>query len=575
VFGVLSLIVYSLLFVVSFKYVVVVLMADNRGEGGILALTALLPERPLDRSGVRPILVGVGILGAALLCGAGMITPAITVLGAIEGLEIATPALREFVVPISVVVLLMVFAIQRYGTHRIGRLYGPVMLVWFIAIAALGVRGIALAPGVLDSVRPQHAIAFVSANGWEAFAVFGAVVLVTTGAEALYADLGHFGRRPIRIAWFALVLPALLLNYFGQGALLTQDAGASRPFFQLAPSWALLPLVVLSTVAAVIASQALISGVFSLTRSAVQLGYAPRVQILHTSAVEGGQVYLPAINGLLAISTVLIVIAFGSSDSLAAAYGIAVTMTMTCTVLLLYVVAVERWEWPVPAVAALTAAFLAVDLTFLGANLLKVQQGGWLALAIAALLFTLMTTWKTGRRLVAQRVATRAVPLNEFIAGLAAAGLPRVPGTAVFMSAQPTGTPPALAHNVGRNKILHECVIILNVRTLKDPVVPPKHRISLEPLGNGVYDVWAMYGFMEQPDVPQALEQLRALGVPVDPADVTYFLSRETLIATKRPGMALWREKLFILLARNAGRPTDYFRLPGDRVVELGVQVEM
>jgi KUP system potassium uptake protein len=582
VLGVLSLIVYSLLMVVSVKYIAVVLRADNQGEGGILALTALLPRRTEENRGgrsiaqpARPVLVGIGIFGAALLYGDGMITPAITVLGATEGLEVATPLFAPFVVPISVAILVGVFAVQRFGTHRIGRLYGPIMVLWFVALAVLGLRGIVTAPIVLYAFDPRYGVSFFVENGWYGFAVLGAVVLVTTGAEALYSDLGHFGRRPIRLAWFMLVLPSLLLNYFGQGALLVLTPDSTQPFFQLAPSWALYPLVGLSTLAAIIASQALISGAFSLTRGAVQLGYAPRVDVEHTSSSERGQVYVPQVNWFLAASTILIVLGFQSSGALAAAYGIAVTLTMVCTALLLRVVALERWKWPPMLVLGLTVVFLSIDFAFLGANLLKVQQGGWLPLVIGAAIFTLMTTWKTGRTLLSERLSARAVPLEDFLRQALASGPARVPGTAVYMTAHPRGTPPALAHNVRYNKVLHRTVVVLTVRTIQAPYVDERHRLSVSALGEGFFDVWVQCGFMEDPDVPQALAQARANGAPIDEDDIAYFLGRETIIPTHESGMAPWRERLFVLMARNAVRPTAYFRLPADHVIELGVQVEM
>ena len=572
VLGVLSLIIYSLLLVISVKYIAVVMRADNDGEGGILALTALVL-----RGGTAPraILVLLGIFGAALLYGDGMITPAITVLGAIEGLNVVTPLFEPFVVPLAVVILVGVFAIQRYGTHRVGGLFGPGMVIWFVVIALLGVIWIVRNPAVLEALDPTYAVRFFRENGWHGFVVLGAVFLVVTGGEALYADMGHFGKRPIRVAWFVLVLPALLLNYFGQGALLLEQPGVTNPFFQLAPAWALLPLVALATAAAIIASQALISGSFSITRQAIQLGLAPRLEVEHTSSREMGQVYVPQVNWFLAVSTILIVIGFGSSGALAAAYGIAVTMTMILTALLLHVVATERWKWPLPVALGVTAVFLTVDVAFFAANLVKVVQGGWLPIFIGAVLFTMMTTWKTGRRLVAERLNARAFPLKDFVAGLQANPPLRVPGTAVFMTAQTMGTPPALIHNLRYNKVLHACVVVLNVRTLQSPTVPEKHRISMEPLGEGVYDVWLQYGFMEDPHVPQALELARAQGLPMDVEDVTYFLGRETIIVTRQHGMAIWRERLFVLMARNAVRATAFFRLPPERVVELGVQVEM
>ena len=582
VLGVLSLIIYSLLLVVSLKYVAIVLRADNQGEGGILALTALIPSRPGRRQGNervavgRSILVALGIFGTALLYGDGMITPAISVLGAIEGLEVATPLFSPYVVPITVAILIALFVIQRYGTHRIGGLFGPIVIVWFVSIAALGIVWIARVPAVLGAIDPRHAVAFFRANGLTGFAVLGAVFLVVTGGEALYADMGHFGRKPIRLAWFALVLPALLLNYLGQGALMLLDADTARqPFFLMAPPWALLPLVGIATAAAVIASQALISGSFSLTRQAIQLGYAPRLDVEHTSAREMGQIYVPQVNWALMVATIFIVIGFGSSSAIAAAYGIAVTMTMVITVLLLYVVMTERWRWPKPIAIAVTALFLIIDVAFLGANLLKIVQGGWLPLAIATFIFTLMTTWKTGRRLVAERLTERAFPFADFVAAVMKTPPLRVPGTAVFMTAQPGGTPPALAHNLRYNKILHEHVVVLMVTTAQTPHIPAEQRVSVEPLGHGISNVRIQYGFMEDPDVPEALAQAREQGLEITPSDVVYFLGRETILVTPRKGMAIWREKLFVLMARNAVRATAFFRLPPERVVELGVQVEM
>jgi KUP system potassium uptake protein len=580
VLGVLSLIIYSLLLVISIKYVAIVMRADNHGEGGVLALTALVP----GRSGVsrvprlaagRPILIALGIFGTALLYGDGMITPAISVLGAVEGLEVATPLFQPYVVPITVVILAGLFLIQKYGTHRVGGLFGPVMIVWFVTLAGLGLVWIARVPAVLGAFDPRHAMSFFAANGFIGFAVLGAVFLVVTGGEALYADMGHFGRYPIRLAWFSLVLPALILNYLGQGALLLLDATAEHPFFELAPSWALLPLVGLATAAAIIASQALISGSFSLTRQAIQLGLVPRLEVEHTSAREMGQIYVPQVNWALMCATVLIVVGFGSSSALAAAYGIAVTLTMVITVLLLYVVMTERWRWPKPAAAAVTTVFLVIDVAFFGANALKVLQGGWVTLAVALLLFTLMTTWKTGRRLVGERLTARAMPLDEFIAVVESTQPVRVPGTAVFMTAQPVGTPPALAHNLRHNKVLHQHVIVLTVTTAQQPHVGPEERVTVEALGHDLFNVRVQYGFMEDPDVPEALRQARQQGLVLDSDDLTYFLGRETIIVTRRKGMATWRERLFVVMARNAVRATAFFRLPPERVVELGVQVEM
>jgi KUP system potassium uptake protein len=574
VLGVLSLIIYSLVLVISVKYIALVLRADNQGEGGILALTALIPARTEAGRGI-PVLVLLGLFGAALLYGDGMITPAITVLGAIEGLNVATPVFEPYVVPITVAIIVGVFAIQQNGTARVGKLFGPIMVLWFATIAALGVRATLTRPEVLGAVDPRHAVAFFGEHGLHGVAVLGAVFLVVTGGEALYADMGHFGTRPIRLAWFGLVLPALLLNYFGQGALLLADeSAASNPFFRLAPAWATLPLVALAAAAAIIASQALISGVFSLTRQAIQLGYCPRLDIEHTSSREIGQVYVPQANWGLMLSTIAIVLGFGSSTALAAAYGIAVTLTMIITVLLLAVVARERWNWPVPLIAAVMGVFLVIDLAFVSANVLKVTHGGWLPLAIGAVIFTLMTTWKSGRRILAERLTSRSVPLEQFVASLPHLNIARVPGTAIFMTAQPRGTPPALAHNMRHNKVLHEQVITLVVTTMPVPYVAEEERLWVRPMGHGIYDVALRVGFMEDADIPPMLREAAHFGLQVS-EDATYFLGRETLLVTPTPGMARWRERPFVFMSRNAGRAAGFFRLPSERVVELGVQVEL
>jgi len=581
ILGVLSLILYALVIVVSIKYVLVVMNADNQGEGGILALTALLPNskgqpRGGRLTGDRSLLIGLGIFGAALLYGDGMITPAITVLGAMEGLRVATPLFSPYVLPLSVAIIFGIFFIQQFGTHRVGGLFGPIMVVWFVSIGVLGITWIVREPAVLAALNPWHAVNYFMTNGWHGFPVLGAVVLAVTGGEALYADMGHFGKRPIRLAWCALVLPTLMLNYFGQGAMiLLNPAAVSQPFFLMTPAWGLYPLVAIATLAAIIASQALISGAFSLTRQAVLLGYAPRLDIAHTSPNEVGQVYVPQVNWILATCTILIVIGFKSSSALAAAYGIAVTMTMVITAILLHVIATERWKWPLWAAYTMTTVFLAVDSAFFGANLIKVLQGGWLPIAIGLALFTLMTTWKTGRRLLSERLTARAIPIGDFVAGIVANPPTRVPGTAIFMTAQPTGTPPALAHNLRYNKVLHEHVVILMVSTTQSPQVAPEDQVTVEPLGHGLFSVRIRYGFMQDPNVPTALSRARAHGLELDLDDITYFLGRETIIVTKRQGMAVWREQLFVLMARNAGRATEFFKLPIERVVELGVQVEM
>ncbi|MGE3474027.1 MAG: potassium transporter Kup [Vicinamibacterales bacterium] len=575
VLGVLSLIIYSLVLVISVKYIAIVMRADNHGEGGILALTALLPAGPA-RTPRWPRLALLGLFGAALLYGDGMITPAITVLGAIEGLKVATPAFDAYVVPITVGILIGIFAIQRHGTHRVGGLFGPIMVVWFLVLTGMGVRWMLLQPVVLDAVDPRHAVTFFATHRLHGFTVLGSVFLVVTGGEALYADMGHFGAKPIRLAWFALVLPALLLNYFGQGAMLLMDpSAAEQPFFRMAPEWALLPLVGLATAAAIIASQALISGAFSLTRQAIQLGYAPRLDIEHTSSAEVGQVYVPQVNWALAIGTIAIVVGFESSTALAAAYGIAVTMTMVITAILLHVVATQRWKWRPAVATAVTAVFLSIDLAFFGANALKIAHGGWLPLTMGAVLFTLMATWKRGRAIMAERLTARGVPMSTFVSDIAHHPPSRVPGTAVFMTAQPNATPAALVHNVRFNKVLHEHVVTLMVITELVPYVADDERTWVRAVGHGIWDVVVRYGFMEDPDVPRALELARRHGLVIDEGDITYFLGRETLIASRAPGMAMWRERVFIFMARNAVRAAGFFKLPTERVAELGVQVEL
>ena len=584
VLGVVSLIIYALILVVSIKYVALVLRADNQGEGGILALTALVPNlrgASTPKSGSRlavgrPVLILLGIFGTALLYGDGMITPAISVLSAVEGLEVTTPFFIPYVVPITVVILIGLFAIQKFGTQLVGRLFGPIVIVWFLTIAWLGIICIVRAPQVWGAFNPSYAINFFHINGFMGFAVLGSVFLAVTGGEALYADMGHFGRKPIRLAWFALVLPALLLNYLGQGALLLANPAATHPFFELAPSWALLPLTGIATMAAIIASQALISGSFSITRQAVQLGLAPRLDVEHTSAHEMGQVYVPRVNWALMVATVVIVIGFRSSGAMAAAYGIAVTLTMIITVLLLYVVMTELWKWPVPVAVMVMGLFLTIDLAFFGANALKIMQGGWLPLVVAIGLFTLMTTWRTGRQIVAERLAAVGVPLSEFFTMVDTMKPARVSGTAVYMTAQGSGTPMALVHNMQYNKVLHERVVILNIVTVQQPTCSDADRVSVETLSHGLFHVTLQYGFMEDPHVPRALlAAAKSRGMKFDYQDVVYFLGRQTLLVTKRKGMALWREKLFVVMSRNAVRATAYFRLPPERVVELGVQVEL
>ncbi len=575
ILGVLSLIFWSLIFVISIKYLAFILQADNQGEGGVLALTALVTPVRSFSQGSRWLIM-LGLFGAALLYGDGMITPAISVLSAVEGLEIATPLLKPYVIPITIVILIGLFKIQRRGTAGVGAVFGPITLVWFLVLSILGIAQIIREPGVLSAVNPLHCVSFFLQNKWHGFLVLGAVFLVMTGGEALYADMGHFGTRPIRMTWFLVVLPALLLNYFGQGALLMRNpAAAVNPLYQMAPRWALYPMVILATMAAVIASQAVISGTFSLTMQAVQLGYSPRMDIAHTSARKRGQIYIPAINWGLMIACVGLVAGFRSSSNLAAAYGVAVTTTMVITSMLFYFVLRNRWGWGLPASLLLCASFLVFDLSFFGANISKITHGGWFPILIAAMVFILMSTWKTGRRILAQRLQQESFPLKTFINSISLNSPARVPGTAVFMYSNPSGTPSALLHNLKHNKVMHERVVILNVLTEGLPYVAEEDRMELEELGQGLYRMVIHYGFMENPDIPKVLDGVKMEGLEFNPMETTFFLGRETLIATKKPGLALWRRKLFIWMSHNARGATYFFGLPANRVVELGTHIEL
>ena len=574
VLGVLSLIAWSLVIVVSVKYLLFVMRADNAGEGGILALVALVRARA-GRAG-RVGLIAFGLFGAALLYGDGMITPAISVLSAVEGLSIATHRFEPYVVPITVVILIVLFVVQSRGTSGIGTIFGPIMIGWFVVLALLGFPAIARNPIVLTALSPSYGMRFFATHGPAAVLTLGAVVLVITGAEALYADMGHFGRRPIRIAWFTFVLPSLLVNYFGQGALLLTDAEARvNPFYHLAPSWALYPLVVVSTMATVIASQAIISGAFSLTQQAVQLGYAPRFDIRHTSAQEKGQVYVPEINWLLMLATLGLVFGFKSSTNLASAYGMAVTATMVITTILAYVVTRELWRWGFWRAVLITGAFLVIDLAFFSANLLKIEHGGWFPLLVAGAVYLVMSTWNEGRKLVLRRLDAEEVPLSSFFEKLAAHPPIRVPGTAVFMTARPEGAPPILVHHLKHNKALHAQVVLLTVTTLDTPTRGDAAAIEVQPLPHGFYRVIARYGFMDTPDVPASLVEAHRNGLEWRDEDMTYYLAHLTLFANDRIGMSVWRDKLFIFLSRNARRATNFFRLPPDRVIEIGIQLEL
>ena len=576
VLGILSVIFVSLLVVVSLKYVVFIMRADNRGEGGIMALMALTQRVSVAGTRSRWLMMVMGIFGAALFYGDGMITPAISVLSAVEGLEVATPLLKPYVIPITLGVLVGLFMIQRRGTAGVGALFGPAMCVWFVVLAALGIYNIAHEPGVLHALNPLYAINFFVEHKGHGFMALGAVVLALTGAEALYADMGHFGRPPIARAWFWFVLPALVLNYFGQGALLIHDPVAVRnPFYLMVPAWGLLPLVALATVATIIASQAVISGAFSLTRQAIQLGYCPRMEILHTSAKEIGQIYVPAINWTLLIMIIALVLGFQSSSSLAAAYGIAVTGTMAITTILAFVVVRKLWGWNAFASGAVVTGLLAVDLAFLGANVVKVEHGGWFPLVVGAIIFTLMSTWKRGREIVFERLHTNEIALQPFLDGIAKHPPTRVPGTAVFMTAQPEGVPHALLHNLAHNKVLHERVALLTVVTEDVPWVSEARRLTVQPLGNNFYRITIRYGFKDDTDIPLALHLCTDHGIECNMMETSFFLSRETLIPTVAPGMALWRERLFASMARNAGAAMAFFKIPTNRVVELGTQIEL
>ena len=577
VLGILSLIFWALMIIISLKYLLFVMRADNHGEGGILALLALLaPWR--DQARMNRILLFIGLFGAALLYGDGAITPAISVLSAVEGVEIAAPGLKPYVLPITIAVLILLFRFQKHGTSRIGSVFGPVMLLWFVTIAFLGIIWIVRVPKVLAAIDPTYGIDFFIHNGWRGFVVLGAVFLVVTGGEALYADMGHFGRFPIRLAWFALVLPALLLNYFGQAALiLLHPEQSSQPFFNLAPKWALYPLVVLATLATVIASQAVISGAFSLTRQAVQLGQCPHVHIIQTSQEEIGQIYIPSINWLLMIVTISLVLGFGSSSKLAGAYGVAVATTMVITVVLAFFVAVRKWRWPPVTVGLITLLFLTVDLAFFGANMMKIEAGGWFPLAAGGIIFTMMTTWRRGREILAQRLEETEEPLYVFLLRIAAHPPLRVPGTAVFLvKLIVPGTPPQLLHHLAHTQVLHEQVVLLSVVTREVPRVSAEKRIEVISLEQGFFQVTVKYGFMQSPNVPAALRGCESCGLKVNLDSTTFYLARETLIPSlKRPGMMLWREKLFSFMTRNALPATDFFKIPPERVVELGIQIEL
>ncbi len=577
VLGILSMMFWALVLVVSIKYLVFVMRADNRGEGGILALTARAREG-IDkaRKGRRRTLILVGLFGTALLYGDGVITPAISVLSAVEGLRVIAPDLGSYVAPIAAVIVVALFLIQRQGTSRVGALFGPVMIVWFAVISLLGIVQIIEHPRVLTAVSPTHAIDFVSEYPTLSFFALGAVFLVVTGSEALYADMGHFGKRPIRLAWVVLVMPALLLNYFGQGALLVSDPSAiSNPFYGLAPGWARIPMILLATMAAVIASQALISGAFSLTQQAIQLGYLPRMTVDHTSPREIGQVYLGAVNYLLMITCVGVVLTFGSSSNLAAAYGVAVTTTMVITSLLLYVVMRYRWGWSVTTAGSLTAAFLAIDLAFFSANIIKVPAGGWFPLAVGLGVLLVMIIWKTGRERLTKKMRSGELPIERFIGSISAHPQRRVPGTAVYMFSDLGATPPPLLANLRHNEVIHDTVLIVTVEWTTSPRVPRAKRVIVHDLGEGFHQVLLRYGFIETPDVPRALADFTTAEFGFDPSDAVYIIGHETVLP--HPGRSLYsfRDRLFGVMHRNATSPVRFFGLPAEQVIEVGTQVKM
>lgn len=576
VLGITSLIFWSIILVIAIKYVLFVMRADNNGEGGILALMALAETGAKDNARLVAIIAVLGVFGAALFYGDGMITPAISVLSAVEGLEVGEPDLQRFVIPATLIVLIALFWMQSRGTARVGTLFGPIMVIWFCALALLGAIQIVREPNILMALNPIWGLAFVRDNGFGAFLALGAVVLALTGAEALYADMGHFGAGPIRLAWFWLVLPALALNYFGQSALVLADpAAAKNPFYLLVPNWGLYPMIGLATIATVIASQAVISGTFSLTRQAIQLGYCPRLEVHQTSKDEYGQIYMPRVNWGLMLAIIVLVIGFGSSDALAAAYGIAVTGTMLITTMLAIVVARRIWGWPVLACAGIGIVFTVIDGAYFLANVWKFLDGGWFPLAIAGLVFLLMATWKRGRAILVQRLFGESVDIETFLAGIKPDHPQRVPGTAVFMTSSMDRVPVALLHNMKHNKVLHERVVFLTVTSARVPWIADQDRVTVDRLANGFYRVVVHYGFMEAPNIPAVLDLCAKKGLEMSVMETSFFLGRETLIPSVRPEMALWRERIFVAMSRNAVSATDFFKIPANRVVELGTQVQI
>ena len=576
IYGVLSIIFWTLTVIVSIKYVVLVLRADNNGEGGLVAMLALASQAVKDRPRLRSVLLIVGIFGTCLFYGDGVITPAISVLGAMEGLEVISPKFKQYIVPLTLIVLFLLFFVQKRGTAGIGKFFGPITLVWFAVLAVLGVMHIATNPVILKALNPWYAVSFMWGNPGTAFIMLGAIVLCVTGAEALYADLGHFGKKPIRLAWFSVVMPALTLNYFGQGALLLKNpAAVKNPFYMMAPDWALIPLIILATMAAVIASQALITGAFSVTKQVIQLGYLPRLNILHTSVRDTGQIYIPFVNWGLFVAIVLAVVMFKSSGNLAAAYGIAVTTDMLITTILTFFVIRHAWKYPLWLCLAATGFFFVVDLAFWGSNLLKFLDGGWFPLLIGGAIFTLMLTWKDGRRILNEKLRADALDLPGFLDAVFISPPSRVDGTAVFLTAEPGIVPNALLHNLKHNKVLHEHNLFVTVRNHEVPWVGLDKRLEIETLGHDCWQVIVNYGFKNNPDLPKALQAIKGRGCELEEMSTSYFLSRDTVIPTIGGGMAQWREKLFAQMHHNASGAADFLKLPNNAVVELGSKIEI
>lgn len=574
VLGVLSLVFWALIIVICIKYLIIVMRADNEGEGGILALMELV--RPRKQGWGFMIIISLGLFGAALLYGDGIITPAISVLSAVEGLQIATPAFEHYVIPITIIILFLLFYFQKRGTGKVGQVFGPIMIIWFVSIAILGVGAILKNPEVLHAVYPTYAYNFFINNGFHGFVILGSVFLVVTGGEALYADMGHFGPRPIRYAWFIIVLPCLLMNYFGQGAMMLQNPEAAKsPFYFLAPDWALYPMVTISTLATVIASQALISGAFSITQQALQLGYLPRVRIIHTSQEERGQIYIPQLNWLLFIGTIMLVLSFKTSSNLAAAYGIAVTSTMVITTILAFVAMTKLWKWSVPLAILISVFFIVIDLAFWGANLLKILHGGWVPLVIGMVIYTIMTTWNWGRKILLHKIEEETQPIENFIDEVMSVRLVSTPGTAIYMSSNPKGTPPALVKNMKHNRVLHKQIIVLSIIFKKVPHINIEDGIEIQNPTDGFFRVIASYGFMDNANIQQIIEVLNKNGIQININKTTFFLGRELLVAKEKYGLLRVRKKLFILLSRNSQRVTEFFNIPNDRVFEVGSQIEI